>query len=236
MLISTKPIVATTALSFLIHGVVVVAVLLVQAPIAPSVQGVGEGLDVHLVSSIAVSDNKETSSAMQSKVLHASVLAEHGENHIDEKKSKALHQTVVSLSDKQAQVRVKITQNLAAEKHDAIFSQRHNVGNANAITMQATNASHQQHSIVEMLHRRISDKKEYPYLAKRQRREGIATVEFVLHPDGKIEDAHLIKSSRTLALDRAALQAVKRIEPFSVAQDYLDQSERFQIDVAFTLL
>ena len=103
-------------------------------------------------------------------------------------------------------------------------------------TAQATNASRQQHAILELLHRSISDKKEYPYLARRQRREGVATVAFVLHPDGKIENARLVSSSRAMVLDRAALSAVKHIEPFIVARDYLEQSEEFQVDIEFELL
>jgi protein TonB len=86
------------------------------------------------------------------------------------------------------------------------------------------------------LHRHISDNKEYPYLARRQRREGIATIAFVLHPDGKIENTHLVTSSRAAALDRAALSAVKKIEPFTVAQDYLEHAEEFQVDIEFDLL
>ena len=67
-------------------------------------------------------------------------------------------------------------------------------------------------------------------------REGVATVGFVLHPDGTIKNARLVSSSSTGMLDRAALSAVKRIEPFRAAQDYLDQAEEFKIDVVFNLL
>jgi len=102
--------------------------------------------------------------------------------------------------------------------------------------LQSTNASQQQHSILELLHSSISNNKEYPYLARRQRREGVATVSFVLHPDGTIEDAHLVASSHAVVLDRAALSAVKKIEPFIAAQDYLGQPEKFQIDIEFDLL
>ena len=105
-----------------------------------------------------------------------------------------------------------------------------------ADTVQSTSASQQKHAILELLHRRISDNKEYPYLARRQRREGVATVAFVLHPDGKIENTHLVTSSRAAALDRAAISAVKHIEPFTVAQEYLDHAEEFQVDIKFDLL
>ena len=90
--------------------------------------------------------------------------------------------------------------------------------------------------LIELLHSRISDKKLYPYFAKRQRREGVATVSFVLHPNGDIEDARLVNSSRTDMLDRAALTAVEKIEPFEAAQDYLETAKTFNIDVVFELL
>ena len=109
-------------------------------------------------------------------------------------------------------------------------------GDGKESIMQATNASHQRHSILELLHDRISSNKKYPYLAQRQRREGITTVAFVLHPDGTIENTRLLNSSQVATLDRAALSAVRDSEPFIVAKDYLDQSTEFQIDIVFDLL
>jgi TonB family protein len=73
-------------------------------------------------------------------------------------------------------------------------------------------------------------------MARRQRREGIARIEFVLHPDGSIGDARLVHSSRTRSLDKAAMKAVKSIEPFRHAKDYLHQPEAFQVDVVFNML
>jgi protein TonB len=109
-------------------------------------------------------------------------------------------------------------------------------GNSTAQVARSTNARHQKHSMVELLHARISEAKQYPYIARRQRREGVATVGFVLHPDGSIEDAHLVASSRASSLDRAALSAVHRIEPFKPAITYLDRPEAFKVDVVFDLL
>jgi TonB family protein len=100
----------------------------------------------------------------------------------------------------------------------------------------STHASAHDSSIVELLHTSISQHKQYPYLAIRQRRGGVARVAFVLHPDGAIDDARLIQSSRTRILDQAALDAVKRIEPFKVAQDYLEKPEAFQVDVVFNVM
>ena len=90
--------------------------------------------------------------------------------------------------------------------------------------------------LIELLHSRISDKKQYPYFAKRQRREGVATVSFVLHPNGDVEDARLVKSSHSDMLDRAAITAVEKIQPFEAAREYLETAETFNIDVVFELL
>ena len=73
-------------------------------------------------------------------------------------------------------------------------------------------------------------------MARRQRREGVARVEFVLYPDGSIDDTHLVNSSRTRSLDNAAIKAVKSIEPFLSAKEYLQQPEAFQVDVVFNVL
>ena len=73
-------------------------------------------------------------------------------------------------------------------------------------------------------------------MARRQRREGVATIEFVLHPDGSVNNPRLVSSSRTRALDRAALDAVKGIEPFIMARDFIDQPEAYRVDVVFNVL
>ncbi len=130
-----------------------------------------------------------------------------------------------------------IEKNRAEQQYDIKQDQLSVYDNESVASVaQSTSASQQQHTILELLHKRISDNKDYPYLARRQRREGIATVAFVLHPDGTIENAHLVTSSRAVSLDRAALSAVKHIEPFTVAQEYLEQPEEFQVDVEFHLL
>ena len=90
-------------------------------------------------------------------------------------------------------------------------------------------------AMLELLHDAISDHKRYPYLARRQRREGTAQVEFVLHPDGRIDNTALLESSRSQVLDRAALSAVADIAPFKPAEQYLSQAQTFRIDVVFRL-
>ncbi len=104
------------------------------------------------------------------------------------------------------------------------------------VSTRSTNTAQHDNSIIELLHSKISDHKRYPYLARRQRREGVATIEFVLYPDGTVINPRLLHSSRTPSLDRAALDAVKGIEPFEPAKHYIDQPEAYQVDVVFDVL
>ena len=85
------------------------------------------------------------------------------------------------------------------------------------------------------LHQAIDRHKRYPSLARRQGREGIATVLFHLHPDGALDRLELAASSGFDLLDRAALQAVADVGPFAPAERYLTRETRFRVDVEFRL-
>jgi len=89
--------------------------------------------------------------------------------------------------------------------------------------------------ILGLLHDEISENKKYPFLAIRQRREGLVTVNFVLHPDGHISDVSVVRSSRNDLLDSAAKLAVEKVSPFMMAENYLHQSELFNVDIEFRL-
>jgi len=233
MNIVSAPIVATTSLSVLLHGAVAVAFLAGYGQTSPNA-AVGQGLEIELVSSIMASEQHETD------VPHKQQVAERTDikDTVPEKQNKTSQPEVL------ASLRGDITMvdNFDVQRADDTthedngLVQIDNENDSYSSVLRSTDASHNRHSILELLHSRISDNKKYPYLAKRQRREGIATVTFVLHPDGTIENTHLINSSQTGSLDRAALSAVKGIEPFTVAKEYLDQSEEFRIDVIFDLL
>ncbi len=239
----TKTIVVTTALSTLVHGAVFAVVLFVpQSPVTLA-EGATKGLDIQLISASLNSDELHTdvpNRDMPNKLQTAQKSSP--ENLSFEKPDSSLHKSsqsvVSSLPVEQVNTviepddnTVTVLQNVSTEE-SVVLSE----AESSAQLLRSDNVSLQPDLILELLHSRISSNKEYPYIAKRQRREGVVTIAFVLHPDGKIENAHLINSSRTLALDRAALSAVKQIEPFNAAQDYLRQSKRFQVDVAFSLL
>jgi len=221
------PIATTATLSIFLHGVAVAALLAVNGPIHPT-YAVGQGIEIELVSSTVVSHQHETDVSRKPQVV--------------EEKSK--QEVVTEQQDKGKQVneaKVVVAEILDAEfvaPFDEDKQIKPTVLDSDSLTsvMQSTNASSQQHAILELLHSRIGDNKEYPYLARRQRREGVTTVAFILHPDGTIENTHLISSSHTAALDRAALSAVNGIAPFTVAQDYLEQAKMFKVDIVFNLL
>ncbi len=248
---TAKPIVATTSLSFLLHGVAFAGLLLVFDQVTAPDEGVGRGVEIELISSVLVSDQQEADVPRRSEIKSEAKPDNSSESmtHAAQKKSAeniltspVSTQTVsviASVIDSVTKpVDTAVIDQSSVEKQYVIKQKQLSTeeSESTAHAVQSTNASKQRHAILELLHRRISDNKEYPYLARRQRREGVATVAFVLHPNGKIENTHLVTSSRAAALDRAALSAVKHIEPFTLAQEYLEHAEKFQVDIEFDLL
>ena len=238
-----KPIVATTSLSFMLHGVAFAGLLLVYEQAVLQDEGVGRGVEIQLISSVLVADQQEVDMPRRSETKQETVAGASSESLIHAAQRELSEDILTSLDSTQAVIAEKseekelVEKNRAEQQHDIKQDQLSVYDNVSlASVAQATNASQQKHAILELLHRRISDNKEYPNLARRQRREGVATVAFVLHPDGTVENAHLVTSSRAASLDRAAISAVKHIEPFTLAQEYLEQSEEFQVDVEFHLL
>ncbi len=242
---ASAPIAATTSLSILLHGAAFAAVLLTLEQATTT----GRSVDIQLISSILVSDQQETETPHNhSSVEQASLQAvanntlEVTDNLQKKKTDQGLYSNnlLTSLNSDHL-VSDSAIKDVPVEKHDVVrdVQQKKQIaeeGMNTAQVLQSTNARQQQYSILELLHSSISNNKEYPYLARRQRREGIATVGFELHPDGTIKNTRLVNSSSTAMLDRAALSAVKRIEPFTPAQDYIEQAEEFKIDVVFKLL
>lgn len=253
---TAKPIIATTSLSFMLHGVAFAGLLLAFDQVTAPDGGVGRGVEIELISSALVSDQQEADVPRRPEIKPETKPGSSSETlaHAAQKKpveniltSPVSWQTVSVIEPVIDSVTVPV--DTAVVDQSSVepnnVKQRYDIQQkqlsadesvSTAHTVQSTNASQQRHAILELLHRRISDNKEYPYLARRQRREGVARVSFVLYPDGKIENTHLVTSSRAAALDRAALSAVKHIEPFTLAQEYLEHAEEFQVDIEFDLL
>lgn len=223
----TLPFATTTTLSVFLHGVIVAMWLLVSEQ-SSQAQAVGQGLNIELVSATIIASQHETEIAKkQQSVVDTSVSSV----VVEKFPEKALTGEIKVLTSKSSDGNFIIR----VGKGEKIKPVALNNVNLTSVT-QSTNASEKQHHILELLHSHIGDNKTYPYLARRQGREGVSTVKFMLHPDGTIENTQLITSSKTLVLDRAALTAVKSISPFKAAQDYLNQTEVFKVDVVFSLL
>ena len=233
---ATRPILTTTSLSLLLHAVAVAGALLLYEQVATVDEGVGRGVEVQLISSLLVSDQLQED-VPQAQEVKPSASPDHSppavEKTVAEDVLTSLESSPLVSADKVEKSDVDFADQLTDGRQEPLSEHQ---DKAAAQVAQSTNASQQQHTILELLHRRISDNKEYPYLARRQRREGVATVAFVLHPDGRIEDARLVATSSARSLDRAALSAVEQIEPFLVAKEYLKHSETFQVDIEFDLL
>jgi len=234
---SNRSFAASTILSTLVHGAVFLSLILVMQQST----SLGEGAAKEIMLELVASD-VELVQSLQQESNPEQVLNE----PMDEEK---ISTRVPAVQDKADEAIPAIEDRLLTSEHsDQVVADTEKaaavetvsaVPQSAAITpmnVEAVDAPAVDDQFIKLLHSRISDKKQYPYFAKRQRREGVATVSFVLHPNGDIENTRLVNSSRTELLDRAALTAVKKIEPFEAAQDYLETAETFNIDVVFELL
>jgi len=216
-----RPISASTAFSLLLHASLAVAVLQTR----DTMQAIGKGVEIELVSSSTVSHQVETERAANkaASLSQQNRPAEQPERNNTNTQSDSIEARQDSATKQLAKAPASDSDSIDNDSGEKTVSR-------------STNAAMHNYSIIELLHTRISEHKQYPYMARRQRREGVARVEFVLYPDGSIDDAHLVHSSRTNSLDKAAIKAVKSIEPFLVAKEYLQQPEAFQVDVVFNVL
>jgi protein TonB len=85
------------------------------------------------------------------------------------------------------------------------------------------------------LHSAIQKVQIYPETALSMQRSGRVTVSFDLSPDGNIANLKLVKSSNTLSLDNAALDAIRHASPFQGINKYLRAVKNFQIDLTFEM-
>jgi protein TonB len=81
----------------------------------------------------------------------------------------------------------------------------------------------------------INRQKHYPYMARRQHREGLVKLNFVMHPNGKVTDIAIVESSRFHRLDKAAMRAVESISPFHLAAEYLTMQQHYDVGIDFRL-
>lgn len=81
----------------------------------------------------------------------------------------------------------------------------------------------------------INRQKNYPYMARRQHREGLVKLNFVMHPNGNVTNIAIVESSRFDMLDKAAMQAIESISPFHLAAEYLTMQQHYDVGIDFRL-
>jgi len=95
--------------------------------------------------------------------------------------------------------------------------------------------NHELKELNKLLYTAINNNKRYPLSALRLSREGTVKLTFNLLKNGDINELKVINSSGYHALDSAALKAVKTIQPFIPARQYIASVENFLLDIRFQL-
>jgi protein TonB len=91
-------------------------------------------------------------------------------------------------------------------------------------------------SYLEMVRLKIEQHKSYPDTAKVRQIEGSVTIRFVITPEGGVRAVQLVKPSRHMVLDTAALNAVKDAAPFPRPPRHLFKGEiPLELTIVFEL-
>ena len=91
-------------------------------------------------------------------------------------------------------------------------------------------------SYLEMVRLKIEQHKLYPATARTRQIEGTVTIRFVITPEGNARAVELLKPSRHMALDTAALNAVKDAAPFPKPPKHLFKGEiPLELTIVFEL-
>ncbi len=82
----------------------------------------------------------------------------------------------------------------------------------------------------------LARNKKYPRASRRRSEEGVVTLTFVVHKDGKVTGVSITKSSGYKRLDKAVLDMIKRSTPLPVfSKDMVEDEIRINLPVSFKL-
>jgi TonB family protein len=79
---------------------------------------------------------------------------------------------------------------------------------------------------------KLDEKKHYPEAAVANREHGVARVFFAIDREGRLLESRIVQSSGSANLDAAALDTLKRAEPFPPPPDSL-KGERIDLTIPF---
>jgi len=86
------------------------------------------------------------------------------------------------------------------------------------------------------LSRYLAQHKRYPMAARRQRREGVAEVEFTINRQGQVLNARIVRSSGHTMLDQEVLEMLTRAAPMPSFTSSINQNQLvITLPVSFTL-
>jgi len=106
-------------------------------------------------------------------------------------------------------------------------------GNAAPVAPQPNSVGKEYTSKVREL---IDQQKEYPLLARRIGAEGTVYIKFILARDGRLKQAEVSRSSGRRILDKAAIDAVTRVNRFpAVPDDMVGPDLNFELPLAFKI-
>ena len=82
----------------------------------------------------------------------------------------------------------------------------------------------------------IDQQKEYPVMARRSGTEGTVYIKFVIARDGRLKQAEVSRSSGRRILDKAAIDAVTRVNRFPAVPEVMEGAElNFELPLAFKI-
>ncbi|MDL1955866.1 MAG: energy transducer TonB [Candidatus Desulfofervidus auxilii] len=76
----------------------------------------------------------------------------------------------------------------------------------------------------QLIKQKIEENKRYPLLARNKGIEGKVWVKFEILKDGKVKDIKVVKSSHHQILDKAAIESIKKANPFPPFPEELKES------------
>jgi len=99
----------------------------------------------------------------------------------------------------------------------------------------AASQAKQFNALHNLLNNAINQHKHYPLAALRLHQQGKVRISFKLLNNGNLNNLEIAQSSGYHSLDNAALLAVKKIQPFRPAADYIASAKYFKLDILFQL-
>lgn len=139
----------------------------------------------------------------------------------------------------------KPTQRATVQKHGRPKSQLirkpNQVVKATPVIRQATQPRvvsnpHLERQYEQGIRQRIEQKKKYPRRAKRMRKQGVVKVAFTITRNGILSKLRIVQSSGVTSLDKATLQAVKKVGRFpAIPPGIRKQSLSYIIPISYRL-